>query len=300
MTALGIYQILFFFIVVLALTKPIGLFMARLFEGERTFLHPLLRPLERLFYRLSGVREDVEQHWTALRGRVARVPHREVRGRLRDHAPAGLLPLNPMGFSTAHAPSNATPMTPDLAFNTAVSFMTNTNWQSYVGETTMSYFVQMAALTVQNFTSAAAGIAVAIALVRGFARQESKTIGNFWVDLTRATVYVLLPISFVAALLFASQGVIQNWDPYTQVTTRGRRDADDRAGPGRLAGSDQDAGHQRRRILQRELRASIREPDAGHDLPADRPDLRDPGRADLHVRRHGPRYAGRAGRCLRR
>ena len=103
-------------------------------------------------------------------------------------------------------------MTPDLAFNTAVSFMTNTNWQAYGGESTLSYFVQMAALAVQNFTSAAAGIAVAIALVRGFARREAKTIGNFWVDMTRATVYVLLPIAFVAALVFVSQGVVQNWD----------------------------------------------------------------------------------------
>src|SRR4029078_8928796 len=116
----------------------------------------------------------------------------------------GWLPLNPMGFSTGHAPSNATPMTADLAFNTAASFLTNPNWQSYVGETTMSYFTQMAALAVQNFTSAASGIAIAIALTRGFARQQSKTIGNFWVDLIRCTVYILLPFSFVAALLFAS------------------------------------------------------------------------------------------------
>jgi len=219
MSALGIYQILFYFIVVLALTKPMGLFMARLFEGERTFLHPLLRPVERLFYRLSGVREDVEQHWTAYAGaflafHVAKFVVVYAIMRLQ-----GWLPLNPMGFSTAHAPSNATPMTADLAFNTAASFMTNTNWQSYVGETTMSYFTQMAALAVQNFTSAASGIAIAIALTRGFARQESKTIGNFWVDLVRSTVYILLPISFVAALLFASQGVVQNFDPYTQVTT---------------------------------------------------------------------------------
>jgi K+-transporting ATPase ATPase A chain len=219
MTAIGIYQILFFFLIILALTKPIGLFMAKVFQGERTFLHPILRPLERLLYRVSGVREEVEQHWTQYAGAllalsIAKFTFTYVIQRLQ-----GYLPLNPQGFGTAAAAQGATPLTPDLAFNTAVSFMSNTNWQSYVGETTVSYFVQMAALTVQNFTSAAAGIAIAIALVRGFARHEVKTIGNFWVDFTRAVVYVLLPLSIVAALLFASQGVIQNWDPYTQVTT---------------------------------------------------------------------------------
>jgi K+-transporting ATPase ATPase A chain len=218
-TAIGVYQILFFFALILAITKPLGVYMARIFEGERTFLHPLLRPLERVIYRLSGVREDVEQHWTGYAGAllafsIAKFVFTYLIQRLQ-----GFLPLNPQGFSTAHAPQGAAALTPDLAFNTAVSFVTNTNWQAYGGETTLSYFVQMAALTVQNFTSAAAGVAVAIALVRGFARQEKKTIGNFWVDMTRATVYILLPLSLVAALIFASQGVIQNWDPYTQVTT---------------------------------------------------------------------------------
>jgi K+-transporting ATPase ATPase A chain len=131
----------------------------------------------------------------------------------------GWLPFNPQNFSTAGAPANATAMTPDLAFNTAVSFMTNTNWQSYVPETTMSYLVQMAGLAVQNFVSAAVGIAVAVALIRGFSRHSSKAIGNLWVDVTRATVYVLLPISFVAALYFCSQGSIQNFKPYIMVQT---------------------------------------------------------------------------------
>jgi len=120
--------------------------------------------------------------------------------------------LNPQNFSAGNVP-------PDLAFNTATSFVTNTNWQAYSGEATMSYFVQMAALAVQNFTSAAAGIAIAVALIRGFARQEKKTIGNFWVDVTRATVYVLLPLSIIAGLLYVSQGVVQNFKPYTEVTT---------------------------------------------------------------------------------
>ena len=219
MSALGVYQIVAYFLIILALARPMGLFMARVFEGERTFLHPLLRPLERLLYRLSGVREDVEQHWTAYAGAMLAfhvVKFLFVYGIMRFQ---GWLPLNPMGFGTAHAPANATLLTPDLAFNTAASFLTNTNWQAYVGETTMSYFTQMAALTVQNFTSAATGIAIAIALTRGFAREQVQTIGNFWVDLIRSTVYVLLPLSFVAALLFASQGVVQNFDAYTQVTT---------------------------------------------------------------------------------
>jgi K+-transporting ATPase ATPase A chain len=219
MTAIGIYQILFFFLIILALTKPMGLFIARVIEGERTFLHPVLRPLERLIYRFSGVREEVEQRWTHYAGAVLAISIAKFVFTYLIQRLQGFLPLNPQGFSMANAAQGATTMTSDLAFNTAVSFMTNTNWQSYVGETTVSYFVQMAALTVQNFTSAAAGIAIAIALVRGFARHESKTIGNFWVDFTRATVYILLPLSFVAALIFASQGVIQNWDAYTQVAT---------------------------------------------------------------------------------
>ena len=219
MTALGVYQILFFFAVIIALTKPVGAFMARVFEGQRTFLHPLLRPLERAIYRLGGVREEVEQGWTQYAGALLAFSVAKFAFTFAIQRLQGVLPLNPQGFGTSHAPAGATAMTPDLAFSTAVSFMTNTNWQAYGGESTLSYFVQMAALTVQNFTSAAAGIAIAIAVTRGFARREAKTIGNFWVDMTRATVYVLLPLAFVAALVFVSQGVVQNWDPYTKVTT---------------------------------------------------------------------------------
>ncbi len=273
--------------------------MARVFEGERTFLHPVLRPLERLIYRLSGVREDVEQHWTQYAGAllafsIAKFVFTYLIQRLQ-----GFLPLNPQGFSTASAATGATPMTPDLAFNTAVSFMTNTNWQSYVGETTMSYFVQMTALTVQNFTSAAAGIAIAIALVRGFARQETKTIGNFWVDITRATVYVLLPIAFVGGAALRVAGRHSELGCLHAGHDGRRRDADDRAGAGRLAGSHQAARHERRRVLQRELGASVRESDAAVDDAADPPDLRDSGGADLHVRHDGA-DRGRAGRSSRR
>jgi K+-transporting ATPase ATPase A chain len=219
MTSAGVAQILFFFALVLALTRPMGAFMARVFAGERTFLHPALRPVERLVYRLGGIREEAEQRWTRYAGALLAFSAAKFGFTYAILRLQGLLPLNPEGFGTAHAVAGATPMTPDLAFNTALSFATNTNWQAYSGEQTVSYFVQMAALTVQNFTSAAAGIAVAIALVRGFARRESKTIGNFWVDMTRATLYVLLPLAFVAALVLVSQGVVQNWDPYTRVRT---------------------------------------------------------------------------------
>ena len=212
MTAIGIFQIALFFGLVLVCTKPLGAYMARVFEGRRTFMHPALRWLEVLTYKLIGVREDVEQRWTQY---TAALLSFSIFGFLTTYLlqrAQGFLPFNPQHF-------NAGNVSPDTAFNTAVSFITNTNWQSYSGEATMSYFVQMAALAVQNFASAAAGIAVAIALIRGFARQEQKTIGNFWVDVTRATIYVLLPLSIVAALLYCSQGVIQNLNPYTTVTT---------------------------------------------------------------------------------
>jgi K+-transporting ATPase ATPase A chain len=219
MTLLGIFQVLIFFVIVLALTKPVGVFMYRVFEGERTFLHPVLRPIERLIYWLGGVKEDVEQTWVRYTASLISLSTFCFLFPYALQRLQGLLPLNPMHFSTAHAPPNSTTMTPDLAFNTAVSFMTNTNWQSYSPDTTVSYFVQMAALTVQNFVSAAVGIAVAVALMRGFARHTTKTIGNFWVDVTRCTLYILLPISIVAALFFVWQGSIQNFKPAATVQT---------------------------------------------------------------------------------
>jgi K+-transporting ATPase ATPase A chain len=212
MTSVGVLQIFLFLGIILVCAKPLGAFMAKVFGGERTFLHPVLRWLEVLTYKVMGVREDVEQRWTQY---TAALLSFSIFGFLLTYALQrlqGFLPLNPQGFGAAQ-------VTPDLAFNTSTSFVTNTNWQAYSGESTLSYFVQMAALTVQNFASAAAGIAVAIALIRGFVRQEKKTVGNFWVDVTRATVYVLLPISIVAGLLYCSQGVVQNLKPYTAVTT---------------------------------------------------------------------------------
>jgi K+-transporting ATPase ATPase A chain len=222
MAVLGIAQILVFFALVLAVTKPAGVFMYRVFEGQRTLLHPLLRPIERLIYRLGGVREDVEQTWVRYTASLIVFSTFCFLFPYALQRLQGFLPLNPMHFSTGQAPGNATAMTPDLAFNTAVSFMTNTNWQSYSPDTTLSYLVQMAALVVQNFVSAAVAIAVAVALMRGFARQTVKTIGNFWVDMTRCTLYVLLPISIVAALFFVSQGSIQNFKgPDTVQTLEG-------------------------------------------------------------------------------
>ncbi len=212
MTSAGVLQIAVFFGVILLFTKPLGAYMARVFEGQRTFMHPLLRWLEVLTYKAAGVREDVEQRWTSYAASLLSFSFFGFLLVYLIQRAQGYLPFNPQNFGTPN-------VTPDLAFNTAASFLTNTNWQSYSGESTLSYFVQMAALTVQNFVSAAAGMAIAIAVVRGFARHEAKTLGNFWVDVTRAILYVLLPISIVAALFLCSQGVIQNLKPYTVVTT---------------------------------------------------------------------------------
>ena len=189
-----------------------------------------------------------------------------------------VLPLNPQGQGA---------VSPDLAFNTAVSFMTNTNWQSYVPETTMSYLTQMSALTVHNFVSAATGIALAIALIRGFARRSAQTIGNFWVDLTRCMLYILLPISIVVGLVLVWQGMPQNLLAYTDVDHAGRRQAAHRPGAGGLAGSHQDAGHQRRRLLQCQLGASIRESERADQPDPDAADLLDRRGADQRVRPHG-------------
>jgi potassium-transporting ATPase potassium-binding subunit len=212
MTSIGVLQIAIFFALILICIKPLGAYMAKVFEGQRTFMHPVLRWLEVLTYKVIGVNEGVEQRWTTY---TAALLSFSVFGFLLTYLlqrAQGYLPFNPQHFTAGNVP-------PDLAFNTATSFVTNTNWQAYSGESTLSYFVQMAALTVQNFASAAAGMAIAVALIRGFARQEKKTIGNFWVDVTRATVYVLLPLSIIAALLYVSQGAVQNLKPYTEATT---------------------------------------------------------------------------------
>jgi len=218
MTANGVLQIAVFFVLICAFAKPMGAFMTKVFAGERTFLHPVLRPVEKLCYTLCGVKENTDQRWTQYAGSLLAFSVFSFLILYLLQRFQGVLPFNPMGFSTAHAPSGATPMTPDLAFNTAVSFTTNTNWQNYSGESALSYFVQMAGMTMHNFTSAAVGMAVAVALIRGFVRQQVNAIGNFWADIVRAIVYVLLPISIVVALFFCSQGMIQNLHPYTTAT----------------------------------------------------------------------------------
>ena len=210
MTFNGWAQIALYFVVLTALVVPLGRFMARVFEGEWTFLAPVFRPVEAVLYRAAGVDERREQHW--LTYTVAMLLFNAA-GFLLAYALQrfqAVLPLNPAGMSA---------VAPDLSFNTAVSFTSNTNWQNYGGESTMSYLTQMAALTTQNFVSAATGIALAIALIRAFARASAKTVGNFWVDLTRCTLYVLLPLAFIGALFLVWQGVPQNVGPYVDATT---------------------------------------------------------------------------------
>jgi K+-transporting ATPase ATPase A chain len=209
---MGLLQILLLFLVILALTKPVGAFMARLFEGERTFLHPVIRPLERLVYKLCAVDETAEQHWTLYAGSMLAFTLVGILLTYLIQRIQGMLPFNPQSFGGKL-------ITPDLAFNTAVSFATNTNWQAYTPETTVSYFTQMVGLAVHNFTSAAVGIATAIAVVRGFSRRSANSIGNFWVDVTRATLYLLIPLSIVGAMLFVWQGCIQNLHPYDKIAT---------------------------------------------------------------------------------
>jgi K+-transporting ATPase ATPase A chain len=205
MTANGWFQILLFLALILAVTKPLGVFMARVFNREKTFLDPAMRPLERLLYRMTGVDESRDMAWTeyALCTLLfSAVSMLLLYGILRLQQ---VLPWNPQKFAA---------VAPGLAFNTAASFTTNTNWQNYSGEAAMSYLTQMAGLAYHNFTSAAVGIALAIAFIRGIARREKETIGNFWVDMTRATLWVLLPMCVVGALLLVSQGVVQNLRPY--------------------------------------------------------------------------------------
>jgi K+-transporting ATPase ATPase A chain len=219
MTAIGWAQIALYSLLLLALTRPLGLYMARVVEGERTLLTPVLGPLERLLYRLFGVDPNEEMRWTTYAFAVLAFSLVAMLLSYLVLRLQGMLPFNPMGLMTERAPAWATPMTPDLAFGTAASFASNTNWQAYGGENTMTYLSQMLALEFQNWVSAAAGIAVAIAVVRGFARHSAEGIGNFWADLTRVTLYILAPLTVIGGLFLVSQGVVQNLRPYSQVTT---------------------------------------------------------------------------------
>jgi potassium-transporting ATPase potassium-binding subunit len=209
MTINGWVQIIVFLGLIFAVTKPMGIFMARVFARERTFLDPVLRPVERLLYRLTGVDESHEMGWKEYATAMLVFSGISMLLLYLIERVQGMLPLNPQHFGA---------VTPEhLAFNTAASFTTNTNWQAYSGETTMSYFTQMAGLAYHNFISAATGIALAIAFIRGVARRQMQTIGNFWVDMVRASLWVLVPFSIVGALLLVSQGVVQNLKPYDTV-----------------------------------------------------------------------------------
>jgi len=205
MTANGWFQIILYLLIIFAVAKPMGVYMTRVFSGEKTFFDPVARPVERLLYRLTCVDEKREMRWTEYA--VAMLLFSAV-------SMIALYLLERLQHFLPWNPQNLAGVPTDLAFNTAASFTTNTNWQSYVPETTMSYLTQMAGLAYHNFASAAVGIAMAIAVIRGIARREMQTIGNFWVDFTRSILWILLPLSIVGALVLVSQGVIQNFRPY--------------------------------------------------------------------------------------
>jgi len=210
MTLLGWIQIVLYCVIIIALVKPLGGYMTRVFNGERTFLSPVLRPVEASLYWIGGVDERREQHWLTY-----------VIAMLLFHVGGFLILYGLMRFQAVlpFNPAEQAAVAEDLSFNTAVSFITNTNWQNYGGESTMSYLVQMLGLTHQNFLSAATGIVLAVALVRGFARASVRTIGNFWVDITRCTLYILLPICVIYALFLVWQGIPQTLGPYVDATT---------------------------------------------------------------------------------
>ena len=244
---------------ILVITPVLGGYIYRVMEGQRTFLSPILRPLERGIYRVAGIDETQEQGWKAYTLSVLVVAFVAILAgyvvmRLQD-----VLPLNQGGIP---------PMSPDLAFNTSVSFETNTNWQNYSGESGATYLTQAGVLAVRNFTSAATGLAVAIALIRGLTRRSAKTLGNYFVDLTRGVLYILLPISVVGALVLVWQGV-----PQTSTGRRSSRRCRARRRsspwPDRVQEMDQGARQQRRRFPERELVAPVREPNAADELDGD-------------------------------
>lgn len=213
MTTFGLLQIALYLIVLILFVKPLGAFMADVYEGRRTFLDPVLRPVERVIYRMGGVSPDQEMNWKTYAVAMLVFNFLGLGVVYAIQRAQGFLPLNSAGQGA---------VAPDSAWNVAVSFVTNTNWQNYGGETTLSYLTQMLALTVQNFVSAATGMAMLVAIIRGFARtpspaqrgREGVGVGNFWIDLTRSTLYILLPLSIALALLLVSQGVVQTFDPY--------------------------------------------------------------------------------------
>ena len=281
MTAQGWLQIAFYVGFLTLAAIPLGRYMARVYEGENVLLSRILGPLERLIYRSLGKSARVEQDWKAYAKTVIVFSLLFWLALYLLLRIQGSLPLNPEGFGAAPW---------DVTFNTTTSFVTNTNWQFYGGETTMSYLSQMAGLAVQNFVSAAIGMAVLIAAIRGFRGRATHALGNFWQDLTRTLLYILLPLSFLGALILVSQGVIQTFErlgrPRDPDRHGGRPDAGARADG--FAGGDQAAGHQRRRLLQRQLGVPVREPDRVLGLRPDVLHPLDPGWARVHLRAHGP------------
>ncbi len=272
----------------LLLVRPVGRYLERVFAGERTFLDPVMRPLERAIYRWAGVDPREEMDWKRYATAFLLF---SLAGTLLLYV---ILRLQPVlhTFDPAFRPD---PVAPDLAMNTAISFATTTTWQAYGGETTMSYFSQIVGLAAQNFLAGAAGLAVGIAFIRGLARERRRPLGNFWVDLVRAILWVLLPLCVVGSLVLVWQGVPLNFNPYQAVPLlQSTKAADGRPsrrrscpGAGRGARVHQEPGHQRRRLLQCERRAPLREPDAADELARDAGHRGAAGRADPHLRADG-------------
>ena len=289
MTLVGWAQIALVLALLLGCAIPLSKFIANVYAGERNFLSPVIGPVERGFYRLAGVDPAREQDWF---GYTLAMLAFSVAGFLVLYGVQrlqGVLPLNPRGL-------DAVP--PDLAFNTAISFITNTNWQNYAGETTMSHLTQMLGLTVHNFVSAATGLAMAFALVRGFARSSATTVGNFWADLTRITLYLLLPGAIVGALVLVALGVPQTLAGSIDATTLEGAEANDFDRADGEPGNHQGAWHQRRRLLQRQFRPSVREPQRLDEPHRDLGNPSHSGRVSPGVWTHRRRLAARAGRFL--
>ena len=250
MTPNGWLQSAVLFAVVLALMRPLGIYIARVLEGEKTFLDPVLRPIERLIYRISGIDASIEMNWREYAVAMLLFSFVSLLLTYLIERAQHFLPWNPQGLAG---------IAPDLAWNTAASFTTNTNWQSYVPEAVMSYFTEMVGLAYHNFLSAAVGIAVGIALVRGITRKQSATIGNFWVDATRTILWLLLPICLIVSPILIQQGVPQNLKAYTVATPLEKSPTPQTIGQGPVASQevDQDARHQWRRLLQHQQRAPV-------------------------------------------
>ena len=245
MTLVGWIEIAVTLALVIGFAIPMGAFMTAVFTGEKTVLTPCFGPLERAFYRLSGVKPDKEQDWLSYTLSMVIFTAGSFLALYFIQRLQGLLPFNPMGRDG---------VPPDLAFNTAISFITNANWQAYAGETTMSHFTQMAGLTTHNFLDTAVAMALAVGLIRAFSRSESSTIGNFWVDLTRAALYVLLPLSILVALAFVWLDIPQTLTRLDRGDDARRREADARNWTDRQPGGDQTHRQQWRWVSQRQFR----------------------------------------------